>query len=56
MGADFPRDPRAAEELETGIPYVHAQIVSQERFDYLVNRFFATDSRGKRKGVIEVPL
>jgi hypothetical protein len=56
MGASFPRDLRAAEELDTGLPYIHLQVVYQERFDYLVNRFFAADSRGNRKGVIEVPL
>jgi hypothetical protein len=56
MGSSFPRDLRAAEELETGLPYIHLQIVYQERFDYLVNRFFATDTRGNRKGVMEVPL
>jgi hypothetical protein len=56
MGASFPLDPRAAEELDTGLPYIHFQVVYQERFDYLVNRFFAADSRGNRKGVIEVPL
>ena len=56
MGAGFPRDLRAAEELDTGLPYLHLQVVYQERFDYLVNRFFAADSRGIRKGVIEVPL
>jgi len=56
MGASFPRDLRAAEELDTGLPYIHLQVVYQERFDYLVHRFFAADSRGNRKGVIEVPL
>lgn len=56
MGASFPRDARAAEELETGLPYIHLQLVHRERFDYLVNRFFATDSRGSPKGVVEVPL
>jgi len=56
MGASFPRDLRAAEELDTGLPYIHLQVVYQKRFDYLVNRFFAADSRGNRKGVIEVPL
>ena len=56
MGPSFPRDLHAAEELDAGLPYIHLQIVYQERFDYLVNRFFATDVRGNRKGVIEVPL
>ncbi len=56
MGASFPRDLRAAEELDTGLPYIHLQVVYQERFDYLVNRFFAADSRGNQKGVIEVAL
>lgn len=56
MAADFPRDLRAAEELDSGIPYMHLQVVYQERFDYLVDRFFAADTRGNRKGVIEVPL
>jgi len=56
MGPSFPRDLRAAEELDTGLPYIHLQLVYQERFDYLVNRFFAADTHGNRKGVIEVPL
>lgn len=56
MGARFPLDLRAAEELDAGLPYIHLQLVHQGRFDYLVNRFFAADTRGNRKGVIEVPL
>ena len=56
MGPDFPRDHPAAVELDTGLPFIHLQLVHRQRFDYLVNSFFATDSRSNPKGVIEVPL
>jgi hypothetical protein len=35
---------------------VRPRLVIQERLDYLAARFFASDSRGNRKGVIEVIL
>lgn len=56
MGDDFPRDREAFRELRKGLPFIHMQLVRQERFDALVNKIFATDRRGNAKGVVEVML
>ncbi len=56
MGPGFPRDQKAATELRAGLPFVHMQFAGPARFDFFVNRFFATDNRDNPKGVIEVVL
>ena len=43
-------------ELQSGLPFIHMQLVRQRRFDLLVDVIFATDIRGNPKGVIEVEL
>jgi len=42
--------------LLDGLPFLDIQIVNQNRFDYLVEIFFATDRRRTPKGMIEVIL
>jgi hypothetical protein len=54
IGPDYPRDAAADLELQQGLPFVQASIVTQDVFDYYVEGFFATDRRGVPKGMIEV--
>ena len=56
MAAGFPHDGQAFEELHKGLPFIHMQLVRQERFNTLVNEIFATDQRGNPKGMVEVVL
>jgi hypothetical protein len=56
IGTDYPRDATADDELQQGLPFIHAETVTQDIFDYYVNRFFATDRRNVPKGMIEVLL
>ena len=55
-GPALPRDPRAADELLEGLPFVDIQLVDQEAFDWLVTSFFASDRDFTSKGMIEVIL
>ena len=41
-------------KIMEGLPFLDIQIVLQERYDYLVEHFFATDRRRTPKGMIEV--
>lgn len=43
-------------EWESGFPFVHLDVVSQAAFDDYVNDIFASDRRGRTKGMIEVRL
>ena len=54
VGPDYPVDHAADAELQRGLPFIHAETLSQEAFDYYVNTIFATDRRGIPKGMIEV--
>ena len=54
IGADYPQDPTADAELQQGLPFIQAELLTQEAFDYFVGTFFGTDRRGVPKGVIEV--
>jgi hypothetical protein len=54
IGPNYPNDQSADDELQKGLPFIHAETVTQDVFDYYVNRFFATDRRNVPKGVIEV--
>jgi hypothetical protein len=56
MRRGFKRDRRAVAEVESGLPFIHAQLVRGRRFDDLVKHIFAMDRRGNAKGVIEVIL
>ena len=56
FGSDFPRDAEAEQELLNGLPFLEIQLVRQERFTMLVERFFATDRKWVPKGMVEVIL
>jgi hypothetical protein len=53
---DISLDDEMMPELLAGLPFLDIQIVYQDRFDYLVGKFFATDRRRTAKGMIEVIL
>jgi len=55
-GPEFPGDVEAEAELVAGLPFVEIQLVERVAFDYLVQRFFATDRDDVPKGVVEVIL
>jgi hypothetical protein len=44
----------AAAELERGLPFLSIQVVREEAFGFLAERFFATDRAGRAKGVVEI--
>ena len=48
------RDRAAVKQLRNGLPFLSIALVEQSDFDDLVNRIFATDRWGVRKGMIEV--
>lgn len=54
IGADYHEDIAADEELQQGLPFIHAETVTQDVFDYYVNTLFATDRRNVPKGILEV--
>lgn len=53
-GLDYPKDGAADAELRQGLPFIHAETVEQEVFDYYVTTLFGTDRRNIAKGMIEV--
>jgi len=53
-GDDYPREPAAADELDSGLPFLEMKIVRQVDFDEYVSVTFGTDRRGIAKGMIEV--
>ncbi|MBC8874717.1 MAG: hypothetical protein H8E44_35215 [Planctomycetes bacterium] len=55
-GPGFPGDVEAEAELVAGLPFLEIQLVERVAFDYLVQRFFATDRDDVPKGVVEVML
>lgn len=54
IGPDYPLDANADAELQQGLPFIQAELVTQEAFDYFVNELYATDRRDVPKGMIEV--
>jgi hypothetical protein len=54
IGSEYPRDQAADAELQQGLPFIQAELLTQEAFDYFVNELFATDRRDVPKGMIEV--
>jgi hypothetical protein len=54
IGPDYPADPTADAELQQGLPFIQAELVTQEAFDYYLHTLFGTDRRGVPKGLIEV--
>ena len=56
LGADYPRDQGADEELEAGLPFIDMKRVRAEQFALFVDKIFATDRDHVAKGMIEVLL
>jgi hypothetical protein len=54
IGAGFPQDRQAEEELVEGLPFLDIDLVRQDGWDELVGTVFATDRRSNPKGMIEV--
>jgi len=54
IGPDYPRDSTVDAELQQGLPFIQAELVLPEVFDYYVNTLFGTDRRNVPKGLIEV--
>ena len=54
VGRDFPDDPVADAELQAGLPFIQAELLTQAAFDYYVNTHFGSDRFGVPKGVVEV--
>lgn len=54
IGADFPRDAAAEEELLAGLPFINLELVDAEGFQQLTEKTFATDRNLVPKGMVEV--
>lgn len=54
IGSDYPANSAADAELQDGLPFIQAELLTQDAFDYYVNTVFGSDRRGLAKGVIEV--
>lgn len=54
IGLDYPTDSAADAELQDSLPFIQAELLTQDAFDYYVSSVFGTDRRGVPKGVIEV--
>jgi hypothetical protein len=52
--SDYPVDAAADQELQNGLPFIQAELLTQSAFDYHVFTIFGSDRRGVPKGVIEV--
>ena len=53
---DSPRGAEADAESRAGLPFLEDRRGDQDNFDFLVERFFATDREHVPKGMIEVIL
>ncbi len=54
IGPNYPIDAEADAGLQQGLPFIQAQFLTQEAFDYYVGTLYGTDRRGVVKGVLEV--
>lgn len=54
IGADFPRDAAAEEELLAGLPFINLELVDADGFQQFTERTFATDRNLVAKGMVEV--
>ena len=54
IGRGYPKEEKAAEELEDGLPFLEISIVRRKGFQRLVEVFFTTDRFGQPKGVVEI--
>ena len=52
--ADFPQDANAAEELQSGLPFLGIQLVGQVDYDLFVAEIFSIDRNENRQGMLEV--
>jgi hypothetical protein len=52
----FPYGTPAAEDLLNGLPFLAIEFVGERVFDWMVNRFFATDRLRRPKGMVEILL
>jgi hypothetical protein len=54
IGPSYPSDAAADAELQQGLPFIQADLLTQEAFDYYVGTLYGTDRRGVAKSVVEV--
>jgi hypothetical protein len=51
---DYPRDSAADAELQNDLPFIKAELLTQDIFDYYINTLYRSDRHGVLKGIIEV--
>jgi hypothetical protein len=56
LGAKYPGDTAAAQELSQGMPFLDVALVDEADFEYFTKSFFAFDRSRANKGMIEVIL
>lgn len=54
IGAAYPADAIAADDLEHGLPFLEIAMLPEKAFSALVDEFFSTDRDGQPKGVVEI--
>ena len=54
IGPGFPKDASAEQEILTGLPFLHVELVEDAEFRSYVEVVFGTDRHLTRKGLIEV--
>ena len=52
----FPKDPAAEKELRGGLPFLSIELAGPKAFNWMVERFFATDRFTHPKGMVKVIL
>lgn len=52
----FPQEKAAEAELEAGLPFLDLHLMTQDDFELLTQKFFATDRNAVSKGLVEVML
>jgi hypothetical protein len=56
IGVGFPADVAAEQEILTGVPFLHVEVVESVAFRDFVEVVFATDRSMRAKGMVEVIL
>ena len=54
VGPDYPQDPIADSELQSGLPFITMELGNRKRFAEFTQMIFATDRDEFPKGLIEV--
>jgi hypothetical protein len=54
IGPEYPMDAVADAELLAGLPFIQAELLTADAFEYYLSTVFGMDRRGVLKGVIEV--